>query len=210
MKKIIQTLEELKNTNLKSTISQKDLYFSSFKNKSSNDIFSELCFCVLTANFNAQRAIDIQNEISDVFINGSIYRLKSELRRLGYRFPNKRAEYIVYNRQFKDILKTKIFKSFKDDQERREWIVKNIKGISYKEASHFLRNIGFKNYAIIDFHIIDILIKEGYLKEKPKTMNKKKYLYIEKILHRLGEKVNLNQSKLDFYLWYIETGKVLK
>ncbi|GAJ17855.1 unnamed protein product, partial [marine sediment metagenome] len=34
-----------------------------------------------------------------------------------------------------------------DEIKLREWVVKNFKGLGYKEASHFLRNIGYKNFA---------------------------------------------------------------
>jgi len=91
----------------------------------------------------------------------------------------------------------------------REWIVKNIKGIGYKEASHFLRNIGYDEYAIVDFHIVDLLVKHDIV-EKPKSMTKTKYLEIEEILKTIGNRVNLNMAELDLYLWYLETGKILK
>ncbi|RLI85258.1 MAG: N-glycosylase, partial [Candidatus Altiarchaeales archaeon] len=61
----------------------------------------------------------------------------------------------------------------------------------------------------IDFHIIDLLTKFGLIK-KPKTLGKKKYLEIEKILKGLSEKLNISPARLDLYLWYIETGKILK
>ena len=88
-------------------------------------------------------------------------------------------------------------------------MVDNIKGLGMKEASHFLRNIGFKDFAIIDFHIIDILVKYGLIK-KPKTLTKNKYLEIEGILKEIAKKTNLNLAELDLYLWYEETDKVLK
>ncbi|RLJ04788.1 MAG: N-glycosylase, partial [Candidatus Aenigmatarchaeota archaeon] len=75
--------------------------------------------------------------------------------------------------------------------------------------SHFLRNTGFENIAIIDFHIIDLLTKFG-LTKKPKTLGKKKYLETEKTLKKLSEKLNTSLARLDLYLWYIETGKILK
>ena len=83
------------------------------------------------------------------------------------------------------------------------------KRIRHEEASHFLRNIGHENLAIIDFHIIDILA-DNKLIEKPKTMTPNKYLEIEQILKDLGKKINMNMSELDLYLWYMETGKILK
>jgi len=84
-----------------------------------------------------------------------------------------------------------------------------VKGIGYKESSHFLRNVGFDDYAIIDFHIIDLLVKYQLIK-RPKTITKNKYLEIEKILKKIAEKTNLTLAELDLYLWYMETGKILK
>jgi len=41
-------------------------------------------------------------------------------------------------------------------------------------------------------------------------MTKRKYHEIEEVLMSLGEDLNLNMAELDLYLWYLETGKVLK
>ena len=43
-----------------------------------------------------------------------------------------------------------------------------------------------------------------------KTITPKKYLKIENILQQIAKKTNLNLAELDLYLWYSETGKVLK
>ncbi|RLJ01430.1 MAG: N-glycosylase, partial [Candidatus Aenigmatarchaeota archaeon] len=170
-------------------------------------IFKELCFCILTANFNAERSIKIQEEIGDGFLRMTEKQIAKNLKDLGHRFPNTRARYIVEARKRKNLVRKML--NQKNEQEIREWLVKNIKGIGYKEASHFLRNIGFENVGIIDFHIIDVLTKFGLIK-KPKTLGKKKYLEIEKILKKLSEKLNISLARLDLYLWYIETGKILK
>ncbi len=85
----------------------------------------------------------------------------------------------------------------------------NVKDLGYKESSHFLRNIGFKGSAIIDFHIIDILA-DNRLIERPKALTKSDYLRIEGVLGNIAKKADLNLSELDLYLWYLETGKVLK
>ena len=97
-------------------------------------------------------------------------------------------------------------------KERREKLVKDIKGLGMKEASHFLRNIGFKDVAIVDFHIIDLLNREKLVNfdRKKGGLSKQKYLEIEKVLEDLGKKVGLDLAELDLYLWYMETGKVLK
>lgn len=78
-----------------------------------------------------------------------------------------------------------------------------------KESSHFLRNIGYFDVAIIDKHIINLLVSEELI-EKPKTISVKKYLDIEKLLRELAYKTELTLGELDLYLWSEETGKILK
>ena len=134
----------------------------------------ELCFCILTANFNAERCIKISEKLGNGFLNLSEDRLVEKLKVLGHRYPRSRAKYIVEARKYIDSLKEIIIENFKDENELRKWFVENVKGIGYKEASHFLRNIGFSNLAIIDFHTIDILAKYKLI-QKPKTLTKRKY-----------------------------------
>jgi N-glycosylase/DNA lyase len=162
---------------------------------------------MLTANFNAEKSIKIQNDIGECFLTGSKEEISKKLKDYGHRFPNARAEYIAESKKCKQKL-TEIVQ-FHDKKALRDWIVNNVKGLGYKEASHFLRNIGFDDYAIIDFHIIDILV-DYQLIEKPKTLTKKKYLEIESILQKIAKETNLTLAELDLYLWYMETGKILK
>ena len=96
-----------------------------------------------------------------------------------------------------------------NEKDIREYLAKNVLGLGYKEASHFLRNVGFTDVAIIDFHIIDVLVQYNLI-DKPKTMTKNKYLEIEDVLRALGRECGLNLAELDLYLWFMETGKVLK
>ncbi|MDD3178510.1 MAG: N-glycosylase/DNA lyase [Candidatus ainarchaeum sp.] len=208
-KDLFKKVNDLKKSDIRKVIEKRKSEFLSFQKKPSKYLFLEMSFCNLTANYSAKRAIEITKKIKSGFISFSEKKLSSKLKELGYRYPNLRSSFIVYNRQFIKDLRKNIF-SFKDDLERREYIVKNIKGLSYKEASHFLRNIGFFNYAIIDFHIIDVLIDYKFLKEKPKTLNKQRYLEIEEILSKMSKKLKLTQGELDLYLWYLETGEVLK
>ena len=88
-------------------------------------------------------------------------------------------------------------------------LIRNVKGIGPKEASHFLRNIGYSGFAILDFHIINILARYGLI-EKPKTLTKRRYLEIEELLRSIAAKTDLSLAELDLYLWYMETGKILK
>ena len=208
MKELMETLENLKNSDIKNVIDTRIYEFEKIRTLSIDEIFKELCFCIMTANCAAEKCIEIHEGVHNGFLNLSKEDLTAKFKDLGYRFPNIRSEYIIEARKYKDDLENEL-KSNNEKNSLREWIVKTIKGIGYKEASHFLRNIGFKNYAIIDFHIVDILQKNTII-EKPKTMTKKKYLEIEEILKKIGDRLNLNMAELDLYLWYLETGKILK
>jgi len=208
MKRLLQSIKNLKNNKIKNLVDTRLREFKEIGNGSSNEIFDELCFCILTANFNAERSMKIQRQIGDGFLSFPKSDLARKLRELGHRFPNTRARYIVDARKHKNSLKD-VVETFDDDNELREWLVKNVKGIGYKEASHFLRNIGYTSFAIIDFHIIDVLTKHNII-EKPKVLTKRKYLAIEDLLREIAGKSNVNLAELDLYLWYMETGKILK
>ncbi len=198
MKKLVDSINTLKKTEISDIIKQRSKEFKKLGRKSNDELFKEMCFCILTANYNALGGIRIQNQINDGFLRLPERHLAKRLTDLGHRFPNVRANYIFEARKHKDSL-----------QLERDWIVENIKGIGMKEASHFLRNIGHDHYAIIDFHIVDVLERHGIIK-RPKTMTKKNYLEIEDKMKELARKTGLNLSELDMYLWYLETGKILK
>ncbi|MFH1257291.1 MAG: N-glycosylase/DNA lyase [Candidatus Diapherotrites archaeon] len=210
MKKLLLCVNALKKGSEGKLVCARMDEFSGLGKKESKELFNELCFCLLTANFNAERAIKIQEALGDGFFSLSEKKLAKKLKQLGYRYPNTRAKYISEARKHAASLKDTI-KSFSSEAEARHWLAENVKGLGYKEASHFLRNIGFKNLAIIDFHIADILAEHGLIeKPKSKALSRKQYLEIEKVLEKVAAKAGMNLAELDLYLWCAETGKILK
>jgi len=205
---ILKEIERLKQSQISEIITNRIKEFEILGKKHEDEVFSELCFCLMTANFSADKCIKIQKEMGRNILILPEKELAKELTRLGHRFPNARANYISEARK----CKSELFKIMNpDSKQMREWLVQNIKGLGMKEASHFLRNIGYKDLAIIDFHIMDLLAKESLInKPKSKSLTKKQYLEIEKVLENLGKEASLNLAELDLYLWYIETGKILK
>ncbi len=196
---LLDKISEVKRSETAKTISSRMQEFAAKGRESDESLFKELCFCLMTANFNAERSIRIQSEIRDGFLSLPKAKLAKKLAELGHRFPNKRAEFIVEARKHKDFLRSA----------DRDWLADNIKGLGYKEASHFLRNTGKQDFSIVDFHIIDLLVDHKLIK-RPKTLNRPKYLAVEKVLKQIADKSKLNLAELDLYLWYLETGKVLK
>jgi N-glycosylase/DNA lyase len=209
MEDLLRELDTLKNTaEVCDLIARREVEFQQMGQQADDMLFQEMCFCILTANFNGERTIKIQDAIGDGFCTLQQDDLVAELRAQGYRFPNVRSKFICEARRHRPSL-GETLASFSSEFELREWLAKNVNGLGYKEASHFLRNIGYTNSAIIDFHIVDLLERYG-LVERPKTMTKRKYLEIEEILREIGRCTGLNLSELDLYLWYMETGKILK
>jgi N-glycosylase/DNA lyase len=208
LNRLVKHINHLKESNVKHLVESRIKEFKENRNKPITEIFKELCFCILTAKFSAEKSIKIQRIIDDGFINLSENELEEKLRFLGHRYPKLRAKYIIEARKAIHQL-NRILNSPLNEEDLREWLVKNIRGLGYKEASHFLRNIGFMNLAIIDFHIINLLLKYGLI-DKPRTLTRRRYMEIEKVLNKVAEKTGLRLGELDLYLWYMEVGKILK
>lgn len=195
-------LHELIDSPVSETVRQRMQQFASI-----DDLFRELCFCTLTANTSAEKAIEVQEQLGDDFSRLEREELRARLKQTGYRFTN-RAAYICQNRRYRDI--GTILQRYSDTQEAREWLVKHIKGLGYKEASHFLRNIGYHDVAIIDRHVLRIMERHGLIDEIPASLSRKRYLAMEATLRSLADDLDISLAELDLYLWYMETGKILK
>jgi N-glycosylase/DNA lyase len=202
IEKVIEDLEQKIGENVKNGLKA----FEKNRNLSKEEKFIELCFCILVANSSMEKTFKIWKDIGNDFLKISKEQLSKRLKELGYRFYNKRAEYIIEARNKVDLLE-EILKS-DNEIEIRERIVENFKGIGWKEASHFLRNLGYNNFAIIDRHVLKTLKEFGFIEKIPKSLNKKNYLEIENKLRELANKLKMSLAELDFYLFYISSGKM--
>jgi len=196
----------LKKSKVKEEIDKRTREFRTLKSQKER-WFSELCFCILTAGSTAQRCIEVQKKVGMGFYTKPLSRLRQAMKSASCRFYNKRAEYIAEARKKFDANTVKKLAD-ENPSNAREWLAENIKGIGMKESSHFLRNIGY-DIAIIDFHILDILKRSGIIK-RGIELNKNSYIEIENKLKIIAKSAKLTMAELDLYLWYMETGKVLK
>jgi N-glycosylase/DNA lyase len=102
-------------------------------------------------------------------------------------------------------------KNLPDVHACREWLVRNIKGLGYKEASHFLRNIGFGDrIAILDRHILRNLVHFDVIQEIPTSMSRSGYMQIEQKMAEFAREIHIPLAHLDLLLWYKETGEIFK
>jgi len=178
-------------------------------------IFTELVFCILTPQSKAKTCFKCVENIlyKNLLLKGDENQFAKELK--GVRFKYKKAKYIIEARK-KFLKKGKLsikrqIAQFCDVHKTRDWLVAYIKGIGYKEASHFLRNIGLGNeLAILDRHILKNLQWLGVIEDVPNALSKKKYLEIENRMKNFAEKIRIPISHLDFVLWYKETGEIFK
>ncbi|MGC2235908.1 MAG: N-glycosylase/DNA lyase [Pyrinomonadaceae bacterium] len=178
-------------------------------------IWEEMVFCFFTGGCSARMGIRSVEAVRPILLTGNHAELASAL--VGrHRYPNARAGYIVASREFLQEhcqmrLREKL-ESFENPLERRDWLVKEkgIKGLGYKEASHFLRNIGFKGYAILDKHILRSLAELKIIDDPKPPNTRSRYLTVEEKLKNLSNRLEIDFDEMDLVLWSLKTGEILK
>ena len=183
-----------------------------WKEASEEELFRELVFCLLTPQSKARtcwRAVE-QLERKCMIKEAGPEEITREL--VGVRFNLRKGDYICLARsRFSSCSLRDTLAGFSDAFAAREWLVANIKGLGYKEASHFLRNIGLGgDLAILDRHILKNLALLGVIEEVPASPSKKMYLEIEKKMIDFSREAKIPMSHLDLLLWYKEAGEVFK
>ena len=180
------------------------------------DIFCELAFCILTPQSKARNAWKAISELRDsnVLFTGSEDEIVPYLNIVRFNKTKAKNLYILRNQMTNekgDFITKDFFSTFNSPFEMREWIVKNIRGMSYKEASHFLRNVGFgQELAILDRHILKNLLALEVIKEIPKTVTPKLYKEIEEKLKNYCKEINIPMENIDLLLWYLEAKDIFK
>jgi N-glycosylase/DNA lyase len=179
------------------------------------EVFAELCFCLLTPQSSAKVCWEAVTALKQrtLLLKGQPLDLEPYLRSV--RFSEGKARYIVeardmFSRDSTLQLKSRV-SSFYNPFELREWLVENVKGFGFKEASHFLRNIGLgEGFAILDRHILRNLNRLGVIPEIPASLTKKRYLEIEDKLRRFATEIGIPMADLDLLFWSRETGWIFK
>ncbi len=179
-------------------------------------IFEEMCFCILTPQSSALAADRFMRYAvgTKLLYQGSRETIADAIARSGILYPENKARYIVEARQrFVDkpsggaSLRALLVK---DPIQARENVVRSVKGLGYKEASHFLRNIGYEGLAILDRHILRTLVEAGVIPELPRSLNRRTYLEIEQKVLAYARQIGIPPDALDLVMWSCRTGHVLK
>lgn len=173
--------------------------------------FYELCYCLCTPQSKAENANAVVQALQEQDFERLGFNPVSILRNNKHyiRFHETKAQRLLKAReQWQEI--ASILDSQMSDEEKREWLVNNVDGMSWKEASHFLRNIGYRNLAILDRHTLKHLVQCGVFEEIPNIAGKARYLAAGEGFKRLAVQLNIPMDELDLFFWASEAGLILK
>lgn len=203
----MKSITDIKNKyqSLKLQIEKRLNEFSKNRNASNEILFSEMCFCLCTPQSKAlyawQAICDLRE--SGLLFEGSVSEIEALLKRV--RFAPTKAKRIVRAREeffengfpLRNLIEGEIFSV-------RENLVKEVCGFGFKEASHFLRNIGMGDeIAIIDRHVLRNM-KPFVNLDNEKITGKKNYERVENIIREFAKEIKIKLSHLDFVLLYDE------
>lgn len=206
----------------KQVIESRLLEFEQLRDASDHRLFQELVFVILTSQTTAEDAWEAATELEqkNLLIEGNQNQVAEVLRQNGVSYEDNKASYIVENR--KNLSQPTLSDpsaslklSRRIDSENlhktREQLVDDIKGISWKGGSHFLRNIGYGNgFAIISGYISKSLYKLEIKQDPDQPSGKEEYIELERRMNKFADDLGIDIKALDLVLWSMETGEVFK
>lgn len=167
------------------------------RKKTREDVFYDLCFVLTVAQTpfkTTKEAIDDlrkENFMNKNLSLGDVLKILSSIR-----FKNRKASFLLMMKKDFSRIYSSLFNDYlsKNGDNLRSWLVDNITGLGMKTASHFLRNQGYRNFAIIDSHILKFLREE-------KPTSKKQYLRLEEIFFSEANYYQVEPAILDLAIW---------
>ena len=228
----INNLKRLYKTKKKDIAARLKEFRQAGRKGSEEDIFAELCFCLLTPQSKALNCWDaVCVARKKGLLRSGCESSIAEILRGKVRFHNHKASYIVAARKLfsengrlkikeklqniiqplKALNTLRFLSELSGKKSCRELLVRNVKGMGYKEASHFLRNIGSgKDIAILDRHILKNLKALRVIREIPDTLTEKKYFEIEGRMRDFSKRTGILLEVLDLLFWSTQTGHIFK
>jgi N-glycosylase/DNA lyase len=177
-----------------------------------SEYFYELVYCLMTPQSSAIHADNVVAILRDQKFLETGFDPETILRGKAHyiRFHKNKSRYILATRTSLDVVLSALSHTHSSET-LREWLVKNVKGLGYKEASHFLRNIGRNDgLAILDRHILRNLQRHGAIRSIPASLTRKRYLSIEKKFTTFAQAIGIPLDELDLLFWSMETGEIRK
>jgi len=176
-----------------------------------SEYYYELAYCLMTPQssaVNAEKAVDTLKQSN--LLESDIDPSNMLVSRTHYiRFHNTKARWLLEAKEkLPEILS--VLNGRLPSPDVRRWLVEHVHGLGWKEASHFLRNIGHRNLAILDRHILRNLKRHGVIRSLPTSLTPARYREIEERFSRFAVHIGIPMDELDLVFWSRETGKILK
>jgi len=188
--------------------------FCAARESTEESLLSELAFCLLAIQTSARRS---DHAVQGLVANGLLWRGSAtaiaRFLRTRVRFHNHKAAYLVAARDhfFAANPTLRAWLDSTSPTAAREYLVRELDGFGYKEASHFLRNVGRgEDFAILDRHVLKNLRYHGVIRTIPDSLTARRYLMIEDRVRNFSRDVRIPMAALDLVFWSRETGEVFK
>ena len=224
----INQIEEITiNVVKESTMSESRI--PDWKKMDEHVIWVELVGCILGSRVPYENAISALNRLVEtnlidpnkiiknlisaekkiaIELSKPIYRpIKIDGKGRKYRYPNIRAKNICecantlysYDNNIKSLLENTNYKHIRD------WISTNCAGVGPKQASLFLRNIGYsQKLAIIDSHVLRYMMKKELIpKNSHYNINRSQYYQLENTFVEYAETLGIQPGTLDLAIWAV-------
>jgi len=204
----------------KAQIQERLSQFGEMLHRGDRELFAELCFCICTPQTSAIAADRAIRDLkaSSLLSRGTAQQIEQVLTASGVRFGDNKARFIVEARELlsqpgsltgerRFSIKTRLPR---EPRAARDYLAEKVKGLGLKEASHFLRNIGYRGLAILDRHVLRTLLEAGVIDRMPKSLTRKRYLEIEQKFLAYADRLGISPDALDLVMWSSKTGKVFK
>ncbi len=173
-------------------------------------LWEELIYCLFAANSSGKMAETAVRLLGPIHKTATLEELQAAVHKK-VRFYNVRSRFFFVNREF---IATNhgtfltFVGSFDDVYTLRNVLADEFLGMQFKEASHYLRNIGFSGLCIIDKHVLFLMKEFGVLRSTKPPKNKKEYFRIEKKVLDFAKSQNYDVDVLDLALWSYRSGHI--
>lgn len=182
------------------------------RRKTKRTIFYDLCFCLCAPQTTFKNNIKVIKDLKVYGAGGEgFYKTKNwaltethiQMLCTPVRFYNNKARYLMEAKENFEEIYNVVKRTGESGYSKREWLVKNVKGLGMKAASHFLRNLGHTELAIIDTHILKFLAHDEYELEEVRKMatTRKGYESLEFDFKVEASDYRMTTAELDALVW---------
>lgn len=196
-------LYEIKREEIRNRLSE---FKEAFQKADDRDVFRELSFCILSSGVGPRIAGRCVDATGEKLIDGEENELLKHIEPI-HKYAENASRYIVFTREYlreeHGFLLKSLVSSFEDRAQRRDFFAKNpgIKGLGYMQASHFLRNLGFSGYAILDRNNLASLFELRIINEAKYPLSKKRYIETENLMEDAARELGISLDEFDLLLW---------